>query len=70
MHIEKITEAVAGDAETIVCSITVDRLGYLLDVHVIRSNGYPELEQSRWRACCGRRRLTAAAGASCRAPLP
>jgi TonB family protein len=29
----------------VVLEITVDRHGYLLDVCVIRSNGYPELEQ-------------------------
>src|SRR5438309_11446208 len=29
----------------VVLEITVDRRGYPLDVYVIRSNGYPELEQ-------------------------
>jgi TonB family protein len=29
----------------VVLEITVDRHGYPLDVHVLRSNGYPELEQ-------------------------
>src|SRR2546422_350015 len=33
----------------VVLEITVDRRGYPLDVYVIRSNGYPELERSEER---------------------